>query len=305
MTESKTRSNFSLWAQAVRPFSFTASVTPILLGTALAFFQGTLVNFIYLAAAIFGGLFLHAGTNLVSDYFDLKKGADTKKSYGSSRVLVDELMSPTRVLRGGILCFGLATLIGLYLISELGVVILYLGLAGILCGYFYTANPIGYKYRSLGEPLVAVLMGPLMVLGAYFVQTAALSWTPVWVSLPIAILVAAILSANNLRDIKDDADAGFNTVAVKAGWIPFSRIYRVMLISAYVVLLAMVVMKIAPIWTLITLLSVPPLLKLFKTVGNAAPSTPSDLAILDISTAQLHFLFGILLTIGFVLGKFF
>ena len=305
MTETNQRSGISLWMQAVRPFSFTASITPIILGTSLAFFEGTSVNFIYFFAALFGGILLHAGTNLVSEYYDLKIGADTKKTFGSSKILVDELMSPARVLRGGILCFVLATLIGVYLFSQFGVVIVYLGLAGIFGGFFYTANPVGYKYRALGEPLVFTLMGPLMVLGAYFVQTRTVAWTPVWVSIPIAILVAAILSANNLRDIQDDVNAGFNTLASKMGWASFAKFYKMMLISAYVVMIALVGLKIAPIWALITLLSIPPVLKLFKTVGEASPSTPSDLAIIDISTAQFHFLFGLLLTISFVLGKFF
>lgn len=305
MIATNNRSSISLWMQAVRPFSFTASVTPIILGTSLAFFEGTSVNFIYFLAALFGGILLHMGTNLVSEYFDLKIGADTKTTLGGSRILVEDLMTPARVLRGGIFSFVLASLIGVYLYSQFGMVIIYLGVAGILGGYFYTANPIGYKYRAIGEPLVFTLMGPLMVLGAYFVQTNTLSWTPVWVSLPIAILVAAILSANNLRDIQDDTKAGFHTLASKAGWSSFAKVYKVMLISAYVFMIALVALKIAPLWALITLLSVPPLLKLFKTVGEASPSTPSDIAIIDISTAQLHFLFGVLLTIGFVLGRFF
>ncbi|MFH0765040.1 MAG: 1,4-dihydroxy-2-naphthoate octaprenyltransferase [Calditrichota bacterium] len=305
MTDTVQRSRFSLWMQAVRPFAFTASITPVLLGTALAFFEIGRLNGLFFLAALVGGMLLHAGTNLVAEFYDLKIGADRPETFGSSRVLVEGLMVPQDVLRGGLIAFGAAFLVGIYLVWHLGWPIVVLGIIGILGGYFYTGGFIGYKYRALGEPFVFALMGPLMVFGAYYVQTERFSWTPILVSIPIGILVASILNGNNLRDIPDDYRAGFKTIPGKLGWPASARNYRMLIISAYVILVILVATKVAPVWGLIALLSIIPSLKLHKTVISARPLTPSDLAMLDVSTAQVHFLFGLLLTAGFILGKFF
>ncbi len=299
------RSAFSLWMQAVRPFSFTASFTPVLLGTALAYFQTSVFHFQYFIAAIIGGVILHAGTNLVSEYYDLINGADTKDTLGSSRILVENLMDPKRVLRGGLVCFGISFLIGIYLVSVFGMPIAVLGIVGLLGGFFYTGKPFGYKYRALGEPLVFTLMGPLMVLGGYFVQTGTLSWLPVLVSIPIAILVAGILNANNLRDIPDDTKAGFVTIPSLLGWSASKIGYRIIIASAYVVLIALVGTRIVPVWGLVALVSVIPSMKLHKIASSARPLAKQDLATLDISTAQLHAQFGLLMAVGFILASFF
>lgn len=305
MTQNKSqpqRSAFSLWMQAMRPFSFTASITPVLLGTAIAFFRHDTFNFIYFIAALFGGFILHAGTNLISEYFDLKRGADRHDTYGSSRLLVEGLMDPKRVLMGGFVAFGIAFLIGIYLVSVFGMTIVILGLIALFGGYFYTGGPFGLKYRAFGEPLVSTLMGPLMVFGAYYVQYPYFSWIPFLISVPIAILVAGILNANNFRDIPHDNRAGFTTIPGKLGWVNASTAYRLLIASAFVSLLLLVIFSLAPLWALVALIAILPTMKLFQIVKHANPMVPQDLATLDVSTAQVHFLFGILLTIGFVIG---
>lgn len=307
MTDKTQRSAFSLWMQAVRPFAFSASITPVLLGTALAYFElqqvGSGLNWLLFAAAMAGGVLLHSGTNLISEYFDLKIGADTPDTYGSSRVLVEKLMEPKRVLRGGFVCFGIAFLIGIYLVFRLGMPIVILGLVALVGGYIYTGDPLGMKYRALGEPLVSMLMGPLMVFGSYYVQTERFSWTPFWISIPIAILVAAILNANNLRDIPHDTRAGFKTICSHFGWRSSARNFRLLVLSAYVALIALVVFKAMPVWSLAALITILPSMKLHKTVKSARSMTPSDLATLDVSTAQLHLQFGLLATAGFIIAS--
>lgn len=302
---SSQRSTFSLWMQAVRPFSFTASFTPVLLGTALAYFEAGVFHWNYFVAAIFGGVLLHAGTNLISEYFDIKVGADRDDTLGSSRILVENLMEPARVLRGGFVCFGVAFLIGIYLTMQFGMPIVVLGIVALLGGFFYTGKPFGYKYRALGEPLVFMLMGPLMVLGGHFVQTGAFSWVPILVSIPIGILVAGILNANNLRDISDDTNAGFVTIPSLLGWSASKIVYHLLLVSAYVSLVALVLGGVVPIWGLVALVSLIPSLKLHKIMSAAKPMVKHDIATLDISTAQLHAQFGLLLTVGFVLASIF
>ncbi|MCB2212920.1 1,4-dihydroxy-2-naphthoate octaprenyltransferase [bacterium] len=302
---------FPLWLRASRPFSFTASATPILLGTALAFYQTGHVDVIMFVAALLGGVLLHAGTNLISDYFDYSKGVDREETYGGSRILVEKTMQPKDVLTGGLIAFGLAFLIGVYLVWSYGWPIVMFGLAGIAGGYFYTAGPVGYKYRALGEFLVFTLMGPLMVWGAHFVQVGELQWmvqvgnvqiAPLLVSLPVGILVAAILFANNLRDIEDDNESGYHTQASLLGRKKARIVYAGFLYSAYLVLVALVVFKMMPIWALLPFISIPAALKVNKVIQESLKHDRGHLAMVDVMTAQLHFQFGILLTIGIVIG---
>ena len=304
---------FPLWLKAARPFSFTASATPILLGTALAFYQTGSIDIIMFLAALFGGVLLHAGTNLVSDYYDFKKGVDREDTYGGSRILVEKTMTPKDVLAGGIAAFGLAFLIGIFLVIMHGLPIVMFGLAGIAGGYFYTAGPVGYKYRALGEFLVFALMGPLMVWGAHFVQVGQLQWmvqvgnvqlAPLLISLPVGILVAAILFANNLRDIEDDNESGYHTQASLLGRKRARIVYGSLLFGAYAVIGALVAFRLIPVWALLVLISIPAALKVNKIIQESLSHERGHLAMVDVMTAQLHFQFGILLTIGVVIGHF-
>ena len=289
---------------ASRPFSFTASATPVLLGTALAFWQIGKIDVLLFIAALVSGILLHAGTNLISDYFDYKKGVDRVDTFGGSRVLVENQMQARDVLVGGFIAFTLATLIGVYLLIVRGWPIVMFGLAGVFGGYFYTGGPLGYKYRALGEFLVFTLMGPLMVWGAHFVQVGALEWAPVLISVPVGFLVAAILYANNLRDIEDDTSSGYQTQASLVGRKSARFVYSGMLISAYVVLAALVGFGKVPVWTLLVLLSIPAALKVNKLIQSSLNNERKHYAMVDVMTAQLHFQFGILFTIGIVLGHF-
>ncbi|MBZ0264857.1 1,4-dihydroxy-2-naphthoate octaprenyltransferase [bacterium] len=297
--------SFGLWFRAVRAFSFTASITPVLLGTALAFYQTGEINVIILVAAVFGGLILHAGTNLISDYFDYVKGVDKEGTFGGSRILVEKQMKPKHVLVGGLVLFSVATVIGLYLFIERGWPIIAFGLIGIAGGYLYTGEPLGYKYRALGEFLVFALMGPLMVWGGHFVQVGTLEWLPVLISIPVGILVAAILFANNLRDIEDDTAAGFNTQASLLGRKSARVLYGGMLFTAYAAVAALVILKQAPLLALLVLITIPAALKVNKIIQDSLKHERDHLAMVDVMTAQLHFQFGILLTAGFVLGYWF
>jgi len=291
--------------KAVRAFSFTASITPVLLGSALAFYQTGTIHIPLMFAAVVGGLVLHAATNLISDYFDYIKGVDREETLGGSRLLVEKQMRPKDVLWGGIVLFSLAVLIGIYLLIERGFPIVAFGVIGIVGGYFYTAGPLGYKYHALGEFLVFALMGPMMVWGGHFVQVGHIEWLPLLISIPVGILVAAILFANNLRDIEDDTASGFHTQASLMGRKTARIVYGALLFTAYASVAMMVIFRQAPSLALLVLLSIPAAYKVNKIIQQSLKMKREHYAMVDVLTAQLHFMFGILLTIGFVLGHFF
>lgn len=299
-TTPSARSQVSIWMQAVRAFSFTASMTPVLLGTMLTLSYPGDVAWQLFPLVIICSLLYHAGTNLISDYFDFKRGVDRNYTFGSSRVLVEGFLKPGQILAAAWILFGIATILGFILVAVRGLPMLILGGVGLLGGYLYTGRPIGYKYVALGDFLVFTLMGPLMVIGSYFALTGAYSNTVLFVSLPIGFLVAAILHANNLRDISHDAQAGVKTLANLIGHKGAKVEYFFLVSAAYLSVLIMIFTKVVSPWSLLVFLSLPPALKNIKSIATSQPEKPEAIALIDVQTAQLHLLFGLLLTISII-----
>ncbi len=294
-----------IWFRATRPFSFTASVIPCVLGAMLALLVSDGSSAWYLFPFILvSAVLLHAATNLVSDYFDFIKGVDTKDSFGGSGVLTEGLLQPKQVFNMGILFFTLAFIIGLPIIFARGELILVLGIIGILGGFFYTGWPIGYKYVALGNVFVFILMGPLMVVGTFYALTGNYSADVLYISLPIGCLVTGILQANNLRDIIHDQKANIKTLASVAGNGYAKAEYLTLIIGAYVIVIALVLMKILSPWSLLVLLSLPPAIKNMNQIKGVQVDNTSKIAMLDVQTAQLHLLFGLLLSVSVLISKY-
>ncbi|MCH7472931.1 prenyltransferase, partial [bacterium] len=177
---------------AARAFAFPASIVPIVLGTVYAWYAGHVFNWGMFVWALLAGMLYHTGCNLINDYYDHKQGLDREDTYGGSGVLVSKAMTPGEVLRSGYAFLALGTLIGLYFIYHFhthpetpfpyGWPILAIGAAGLSAAILYTATPLSAKYNALGVPLVFTMMGPGMVLGAYFVQAGTQDWRPLLIS---------------------------------------------------------------------------------------------------------------------------
>ena len=292
----------ALWFRAVRPFAYTASVIPVALGGLWAFYDGP-INWVNFVLAILAGVLFHTGTNLINDYFDFKKGVDREGTFGSSGILVAGLMQPRQILRGGIVAFVAGILLGFYLVSQAGWPILALGVIGFLGGFFYTAAPFSYKYHAVGELGVFIMMGMLMVLGGYLVQNRPFDWNIVLFSLPISLLVSAILQANDIRDIADDRSAGIKTMAMLLGRKPASLVYDFMVLAAFGLVILMVATSVVSPWALAVLITLPQGLKNIKVFHQAHGERPASLAMMDVATAQLHLSFGVLLCLSLVLAK--
>jgi len=295
----------SIWLRVIRPFSFTASVTPVLVGAVLALSYPDEVYWFLLPMVIICSLLFHAGTNLVSEYYDFEKGVDRTHTYGSSKVLVQELLPAREVLIGGIILFGTGFALGMTMVYFRGAPVFWLGVVGLLGGFCYTGKPVGYKYLALGDILVFTLMGPLMVVGSYYVMTGSYSPEVLFVSLPIGFLVAAILHANNLRDIVHDREANVRTVANLLG-LKAARIEYFLLVGgAYLSVVVMVLAGTVGAWALLVFLSVPAAIKNMRSIRHARPDNVSAIAMIDVQTAQHHFLFGILLVAGIAISAMF
>lgn len=289
------------WFLALRPWSFTAAMIPVSLGTVIALYHGSFNLFLFLLALL-GGVLIQAGTNLTNTYGDYISGVDSHESARTCYQLVDKILQPKEMKIAGIITFCLAVLIGLYFVYLRGVVILIIGLIGIVGGYTYTLGPSPYKYKGLGSILVFFLMGPLMVIGAYYVQTGVFSWITVWISLPISFLVSGILHANDLRDINYDHQAGIKTLALILGYNKSFFLYHLLNISAFISLLILVGVGILPITATIPLLLLPKAISILKNTQASWKGNKECLVTLEAKAAQFHFLFGIMFIGGMLLN---
>jgi len=286
---------------AMKPQSFLISVMSVSVGVALAALSHPIHWGDYLLTVL-GVVFLHGGTNVINDYFDYKNKVDTTEvpgSYGNeSRVLVQKLLLPSQVFLAGLILFAFSLGIGIYLTFAKGITVFVIGALGFLTGFFYSANPVSFKYIALGEPAVFLMWGPLMVSGAYYVQTGGFSLQTFLVSFPFGILVALVLFANNIRDIQFDGQVGIRTLAIQMGERRAIKLYQFLIAVVYLWTALMVITRQLGHWSLFVLLSIPLAYKLAKGLQRGIPKDA------DARTAQLDTAFGALLIIGFILERF-
>jgi len=290
-------SPLQVWTLAARPKTLPAAAAPVIAGSAVAFYEGVFRPGPALAALL-GALLIQIGANFANDVFDYQKGADTRERLGPVRVTQAGLLPPERVMLGMWAVFGLATLIGVYLVIVAGWPVVLIGLFSILAGIAYTGGPYPLGYHGLGDVFVFVFFGLVAVAGTYFVQAGAVSPLAVWASIPIGLLATAILVVNNLRDIETDARAGKRTLAVRLGKRGAQWEYALLVAGAFLSPLVMWVLGLAPVWVLLAWLSglrLPGLLRLIFIQSGR----PLNAALAG--TGRLELEFAVLFSIGLIL----
>ncbi|KAM4016250.1 ubiA prenyltransferase domain-containing protein 1 isoform 1-T2 [Anomaloglossus baeobatrachus] len=220
---------------ALRPWSFSASLTPVALGSALAYrSQGTL-DFVVLLVCAVAVLAVHGAGNLVNTYYDFSKGIDHKKS--DDRTLVDRILEPQDVVRFGVLLYTLGCVCAgcLHFLSRLRLehmALIYFG--GLSSSFLYTGG-IGFKYVALGDLVILITFGPLAVMFGHAVQVGYLSVTPLLYAVPLALSTEAILHSNNTRDVESDRQAGIVTLAILVGPTLSYMLYNLLVFLPYVI----------------------------------------------------------------------
>jgi 1,4-dihydroxy-2-naphthoate polyprenyltransferase len=293
----RVRRRLGAWYEIMRPFSFTASTVPVAAAGALAAVDGRFHWALFLGALL-AALFLHIGTNVTNEIYDVRKGIDSITSPRASHALVKGRLSEREAFVLASAAFTVAAAIGVWLISERGWVVAVLGVVGLVGGFGYTAPPLQFKFRALGLPLVFLLMGPLMVVGASFVVTGTFDWRALVMSVPVGLLVTAILHGNEWRDIGEDARAGIATFSIKAGRRAAHVGYVSLVVGAYVALAMAVATKVLPPLSLLAVLSLPLLVRAIRASELGAAGQQRAIAMIDLETAQLHAAFGFLLVAG-------
>ena len=285
------------WFLASRPWSFSMTAISVSVGAALAAIYGNFSWWLYLATLI-GTVLLHAATNLINDYYDVKSGVDTQDVATAQyrpHPLVEGKLAAGHVRTAAYILYSLSSAIGIYLAATRGWALLWIGIIGAFASLTYTAPPLKYKYSALGEISVFLMWGPLMVAGSFFVQRQEFSMNALWISLPFGVLVALVLLANNIRDIAHDRDKGILTLAIVLGRHGGILLYATLVVIAYLGIIFMAIFGPLYLWSLIVLASIPLAVRLLRKMKQRVPADA------DARTAQLDTAFGVLLVISLVL----
>jgi 1,4-dihydroxy-2-naphthoate octaprenyltransferase len=290
---------FAEWFRLARPFSLTAAAVPVLFGTALAAKDGSFDPG-PLFAMLFGSLLIQAATNMFNEFYDAQRGLDVAGTVGIAGSIVGGRVTARRVLVGALLCYTVALFLGIYLVLVGGWPILVLGCLSALGGYLYSAGPRPIAYTPASEAVVFVFMGILIVVIAYAVQTRDFPAYVPLAALPIGGLVAAILLANNIRDLISDRRGGRRTLPVVFGREVAILVYRALLLEAYLAVAVLIAFGVVPPECALVFPSLFAALRLWRDV--ASYSTPSRLDPVVKRTAGLHLVFGLLYTVGVLIG---
>lgn len=284
---------------AARPRTLPAAAAPVITGSAVAFWDGYFQPLPALAALL-AALLLQIAANLANDVFDFKRGADTAERLGPLRVTQAGLLSPRQVLTGMWICFGLASLLGIYLVAIAGWPIVMIGLASILAAIAYTGGPFPLGYYGLGDLAVFVFFGLAAVCGTYYVQALKLSSLAIWSALPMGFLITAILVVNNLRDIETDRAAGKKTLAVRLGVQGTRWEYLLLCMGAYLTPLVLWLFDLAPIGVMMSWLSLYMAVRWVRLVWTQRGRLLNQALG---GTGQLALWFSLLFSLGLLLGK--
>lgn len=285
------------WIVASRPRTLTAAVVPVVVGSALAWRDHAFHGWVALAA-LSAAVLIQIGTNFANDVYDFKKGADTAARVGPTRVTSAGLLTPGQVERGMVVVFGLAVLLGLYLVYVGGWPILLIGVFSILAGLAYTAGPFPLGYNGLGDVAVFIFFGLVAVTGTYYVQAETVTPAVWWAAVPIGAIATAIIVVNNVRDTDTDRAAGKRTLSVLLGR-PAARLeYVALLLMAYAAPFVLWLVFQFSVWTLLPWLTLPLawsyIRAIYTTEGPALNRTLGG-------TAQLLAQYGALFALGLTL----
>ena len=287
-----------VWLRAVRVFSFTASITPVLIGSGFALVRRDFDPALFVLIAL-ASVLCHAGCNLANDYFDHRKGIDSAVSLGPAGVIQAGWLTMEQVRLGIIATLSAATVLGLIVLALSTWWLLALALPSLLVAVLYTGGPKPLGYMALGELTVWLFMGMGIVCGTFVAMTGHLSWEVAIGSLGISALVAAILHANNLRDFELDRAAGKRTLAHVLGWRNAVREFVALIVLAFGFAAILIVVWPANWPVLLVLATIPAAGALIQLVRTNIDAKSLNMSVR--ATAQLHFRFGLLFTLGLVI----
>jgi 1,4-dihydroxy-2-naphthoate octaprenyltransferase len=298
-------SSVAVWIAAIRAYSLSATVIPAVAVLAAGFSMGWEVQPIGATLAIFGLIFLQIAINLLNDYEDHRRLIDLPGTFGGSGVFQKGWLTPRQVARAGYGSLVVGAALGLPAIlgqPQLALAAAVVGGVGVLA---YSSGPFGFKYHALGDLLVFVMCGPALTIGMSLVSFGTWDVSTIGLGAVFGLLAMGILHANNLQDIPVDAKRGANTLPAVLGFSVARWGLPLMYILAVASLAATIVLG-GVLWTsLLALLVLPKMISLSMRSIRASGPHSVELGGMRVETAQLHLLFGVLMSIGLGLGGWF
>ena len=288
---------------AAHPWSFPASGMPALIAFTFVFYSYstgvfTDINWINGILAVVGAVVFHASGNIMGDYYDYVNGVDGEEKTGPIRLLVTGYFQPKPILSYGLAVLVGGIFLGIYLMLQSGLPLLFIGLLGILCSVFYYK----LKYIALGELVIFIAFSQLIGLGVVYAMTSQLVWSSLLVVAPTGLLVVSILHANNTRDLVLDKQAGIKTQAIILGIDGSKIFYQTLMLAPYILVAFIVKFQLLHPYSFAVLLSFPIALKGIKKMKQVRLNALHEIQTLDVDTSKLVAIFSLLLIAGNVVG---
>ena len=288
------------WLKAARAPFLIVSFIPAVLGGIIAYYHGAFDWTIFILATV-GAVMAQSAADFIDDYFDYKNGnLGNKEQQFHDSPLISGKITTGQVMFAFLLCLGIAVGIGIYLLIEVGLPVLYLMAAGAFIVLFYTSPPIRLNYRGLGETMLFIAFGPMIVFGVYFVLTGEFSIEPLLASIPLGIFIMNVGIVSNTFDHDDDVKSGKRSLPVRFGQANAVKVLTIVTFLAYATVVISVILDIMPYWTLIGLLSLPVAIQVIKATSkfeNTDNYTPAMSKAIALSSIM-----GVMLIAGYAIG---
>lgn len=284
----------------------SASVLPAILGAVWCWAYAPEFHLTHAILGVLGVLFLHLGANTINDYFDWDESDKINKFptpfSGGSRSRVENILSRNSFLAMSILFFLIAFVAGAVLFSMGRPQVLLIGTIGGLCGLLYSLKPVSLQSRGLGETVIFFAFGPLITLGIGYVITGAFTPELFLIGIPNGLIVANILWINEFPDYEADRDAGKKNLVVRLG-TSYARYGYIVLDSLfYISVIALIILKIYPLWSLLIVLLTPFVVKSVKLMWKYH-SDPRAIIPAQAGTIQFQMFSAIIVTVSFIIDK--
>lgn len=293
------------WILATRPWSFPASIIPLLVSLFYVFFISSKIDgIVYEEINLLNGLLVmvsvilfHSSANLISDYNDFFKGVDRKDTYGS-KILTDGLFFPISILKFGFLLFIVASIIGFYVLftSKSQLALFILGIIAAINVIFYYK----FKFKAFGELSIFISFAILPTITMSYVLLNTFNLHLLLISIPIGLITTAILFANNVRDIYTDKRAGIITIAMLLGLKKSQNLYTILILIPFITIILFVIFDILPLTSLLFLLVFPISLKNLNMMRKVVSNGVESIATLDVMTAKLQLISGFILILSLI-----
>lgn len=281
------------WVIATRPWSFPMSAMPVVVTTVYLFWKGASVYWPCVVLALLGMIVFHAAGNLLSDWWDYKKGIDNEEAYAVPN-LVFKRFEPKEYLVYSFVLFAVGLLIGLAVVMLTGWEILIIGAIGFLLATTYYF----FKIKALGDIFVFVCFAVLPILGTTLVAGGEIIWDSIAMVIPLGLITIAVLHDNNTVDIKTDGASGIHTVPMFLGEKASVVLYIVYMVLPYLCVLVACILGYLPWLALSCILSAPVAFKNASTAYGYFTRGREAMIGLDEKTAQLHMIFSITMALG-------